>query len=202
MFTMSRWKVIATVVGVVLTVIGVIANVVTISQFGFYLWEPITNGSKIVRANPSARLESPSPTLTITATPTPVPPLDKQLEVALSVSSTSSRNEALFLVTQNAVLLRDYRTAIRAASSTPSRSAQAENLAFVVVCAIEDELYDLAAEAADKISVSSERDRLKIEVIESRKNATSDYKTRHEDVIISYVDRDSMNCFSSLAAQP
>ena len=202
MFTMSRWKAIKSVPAVALLVIGGIASVITITQFGFHLWEPIPSGSKDLSANPPDLLVSPSPTLTITATQTPVPPLDKQLEVALSVVAYSAQNKALYLVAQNAVLLRDYRSAIRAASATPSYSAQATNLAFVVACAIEDGLYDLAAEAADKVTVTSVQDRLKIEVIESRKKATTDYKTRHEDVIISQVDRESMACFSSLANQP
>ena len=185
-----------------LLVIGGIADMITITQHGFHVWDPITRGSNDVSTNLPNRPESPSPTAVATATPTPVPPLDKQLKVALSVASSSARNRALFLVAQNAVLLRDYRTATRAASVTPSSSAQAKNLAFVVGCAIEDGLYDLAAEAADKVKTTSVRDRLKIEVIESRKKSTTDYKTRHEDVIISQVDRESMACFSSLASQP
>ena len=100
-----------------------------------------------------------------------MPLLDRQLEEALSVTATAARNRALLIVAQDAVLARDYWTAIRAASASPSDSAQVENLTFVGRCAIEDGQYDFAAEAADKIRTNSARDSLKIEVIEARKRA-------------------------------
>ena len=199
---MSRWKEITAVSVVVLAVMGGIANTITISQFGFHLWEPITSSSKELNENPPDPLAVPNPTPTVSPTATPVTPLEKQLKLALSVDTYSVRDKALFLVAQNAVVLRDYRTAIRAASAAPTYSAQANSLAFVVGCAIEDGLYDLAAEAAGKVKTTSVRDRLKIKVIESRKKSTSDYKTRHEDVIVSLVDRESMTCFSSLSNMP
>ena len=189
---------------VVITGMSAIADAITISQFGFHLWEPFGSGSKTERPKSPGQSASPLPTIRVTATPTPVPPtrvtatptpvppLDRQLEEALSVSSTSARNVALFIVAQDAVLTRDYWTAIRAASATPWNSAQAKNLAFVVRCAIEDRLYVLAAEAADKIKTNSARDRLKIEVIEARRWSTS-------EILPSYVDRESMACFNSLS---
>ena len=177
---------------VLLMSIGVIADAITISQLGFHLWEPFGSGGRIERSTSSDQLAPPPPTLTITPTPTPVPPLDRQLEEALSVAGTSARNAALFIVAQDAVLTRDYWTAIRAASATPSTSAQAQNLAFVVRCAIEDRLYVFAAEAADRIKATSARDLLKIEVIEARRWATS-------EVLPSYADREAMACFSSLS---
>ena len=173
------------IVAVVLMAIGALADVITISQFGFHLWEPFENRTSVDRSTSLGQLASPVPTVTLTATPTPVPPLDRQLEEALSVSSSSARNVALLIVAQDAVLDRDYWTAIRAASATPSSSAQAKNLDFVVKCAIEDGLYDIAAEAAAKVKFTSDRDRLKIDVIEARRRATS-------DVMPSDVDRESM----------
>ena len=196
---MSRWKAIGPVLAVALLIIGLIADVVTIRQFGFHLWEPITNsGDKDGRGASPVQLPSPRPTLIVTATPTPIPPLDKQLEEALSVATTSVRNKALLLVAQNAVLLGDYLTAIKAASATPSSSAQATNLAFVVRCAIEDGLYDFAAEAADKVKVTSARDSLKVEVIEARGRTPLD-KGQPTDGTGSHADRESMACFGSPA---
>ena len=109
-----------------------------------------------------------------------------------TLPSTSARDFALLVVAQDAVLKKDYWTAIRAASATPSFSAQAKNLAFVVRCAIEDELYDLGAEAADRVKYRSDRDRLKIDVIEARKRATS-------EVVPLVANRESMACFSSVS---
>ena len=180
------------IVAVVLMAIGALADVITISQFGFHLWGLFENRTSVDRSTSLGQLTSPVPTVTLTATPTPVPPLDRQLEEALSVSSSSARNVALLIVAQHAVLDRDYWTAIRAASATPSSSAQAKNLDFVVKCAIEDGLYDIAAEAAAKVRFTSDRDRLKIDVIEARRRATS-------DVMPSDVDRESMDCFSSVS---
>lgn len=195
---MSNWRTIGSIVFGALLVIGGIADVVTIRQFGFHLWEPITGGTAEEGTTPPIQLAPPHPTPTGTATPTPVPPLSRQLEEALSVSSSSARSKALSLVAQNAVVLGDYRTAIRAASATPSSSAQAENLEFVVKCAIEDRLYNLAADAADEIKTTSSRDRLKIEVIEARRWAGVGDETRPRDVMRSDIDRNSMTCFDFL----
>ena len=185
---MTRGRVIWMVAIGLLMTLGGIADAITISQFGFHLWQPFDGGSNVERSESSSQLPSPRPTVAPTFTPTPIPPLDRQLKEALSVASSSSRNVALRIVAQDAVLTMDYWTAIRAASATPSSSAQANNLAFVVRCAIEDGLHDLAAVAANKIRSSSARDRLKIEVITARRQATS-------EVVPSSVDRESMACF-------
>ena len=87
------------------------------------------------------------------------------------------------------MLKRDYWTAIRAASASPSSSARAANLGFVVKCAIEDGLYDFAATAADKVPRTSDRDRLKINVIEARRRTTSTVEPVDGD-------RESMACLS------
>ena len=180
------------IVALVLMALGGLADVITISQYGFHLWEPFESSTSTKPSTSLGQSASPVPTIALTATPTPVAPLDRQLEEALSVASSSARNVALLIVAQNAVLKRDYWTAIRAAFATPSSSAQAKNLAFVVECAIEDGLYDTAAEAADKVKATSARDRLKIDVIEARRRATS-------EIVPSDVDRESMACFGSVS---
>lgn len=165
--------------------IGAIGGLITINYFVVDLVGLIRNGTSIDGStlpdglvephSLSERLTSEaSLTLTkSTVTPTPIPPLDKQLEEALSVSSSSARDKALSIVAQNAVFVRDYWTAITAASASPSSSAQAANLIFVGRCAIEDAKYNLAAEAADKIRTRSARDSLKIEVLEARKRVAT-----------------------------
>ena len=132
---------------------------------------------------------SPTPTAGPTATPTPVSPLHKQLEDALSMSYADNESEALLIVAQDAVLRMDYWTAIRAASATPYASEQAKNLGFVVRCAIEDGLYDLAAEAARNVTYSSESDQLKLLVIKARKQATHTVEPLENN-------RESMDCFN------
>lgn len=146
-----------------------------------------------------ATVSSPAPRPT--ASPTPLPPptptsvslLDKQLKEALSVSSSSSKGTALLVVAQHAVLVRDYVTAIKAAAATPYNYDQARHLAFVVRCAIEDELYDAAAEAANRVTYTSDRDKMKIEVIEARKRA---YSTSEPALSDAYrIGRVHMACF-------
>ena len=185
--------------------IATAAGVITIGQFGFHLWEPFGNRTSIESPVPPVTSTATTTpvvlpvTLTPTHTPTPVPPLDRQLEEALSVTRSSARSVALLIVAQDAVLERDYWTAIRAASATSSSSAQAKNLAFVVECAIEDSLYDFAAEAADKVKYTSDRDRLKINAIEARRRATSEATPIASEAMPSAVDRESMACFNSVS---
>lgn len=185
MNTMTNWKGIGTAVVGALLIVGALADCITISQFDFHLWEPLGIG---ISSDQSVVQEPKGPVSSATATPTPVPPLDRQLDEALSVDITSSQNSALFIVAQDAVLAKDYWTAIRAASATATNSAQAKSLAFVVRCAIEDGLYDLAAEAAGEIRITSDRDEAKIEVIKARRwEATG--------VVPSHLGRESMACF-------
>ena len=189
-------------VWIIATTIGAIAGVITIGQFCFNLWEPATDigdtrdsavlPTQLVVTRPISR-EIAVPTST--PTPTPMPPLDRQLREALSISSGSLRGDALLIVAQNAVLVKDYKTAIRAVSATPSEYTQAKSLEFVVRCAIEDGLYDLAAEAAAEVRSSSSRDRLKIEVIEARRWATTNDKTRFTETD-PVIDRNFMSCFN------
>ena len=166
------------ILSVVIVLLTAIAAVITIGQFVLHWWDlPFAGGSTSVppapaSAPPQRQRESPvpiavpilvptaTPTVGPTTTPTPVAHLNKQLEEALSVSKSSAKNKALLIVAQDAVLKKDYWTAIRAASATPYSSAQAKNLGFVVRCAIEDGLYDFAAEAANKVKYISDRDRL------------------------------------------
>ena len=173
-----------------LSIVGAIGGLITINYFVVDLAELIRNGTSIERPTllensvgpdsasgatatsteaTDTSTEAIATSTEATATPTPIPPLDRQLEEALSVNGKTARNRALRIVAENAVLVRDYWTAITAASASPSSSAQAENLTFVGRCAIEDGQYNFAAEAADKIHSSSDRDRLKIEVLEARK---------------------------------
>ena len=191
----TRVKAIASLVFISVTTI---AAVITIGQFVLHWDLPFGGSSTSVPASatpasPERQRESQVPTATSTvgptATPTPVAHLNKQLEEALSVGSSSARSEALLIVAEDAVLMRDYWTAIRAASATPYSSAQAKNLGFVVRCAIEDGLYDFAAEAASKVRYRSARDRLKIDVIEARRRTTSDLRPLDDD-------REAMACFS------
>ena len=191
----------------VIVLLTAIAAVITIGQFVLHWWDlPFAGGSTSVppapaSAPPQRQRESPvpiavpilvptaTPTVGPTTTPTPVAHLNKQLEEALSVSKSSAKNKALLIVAQDAVLKKDYWTAIRAASATPYSSAQAKNLGFVVRCAIEDGLYDFAAEAANKVKYTSDRDRLKLDVIEARRRATSKVEPLEGD-------REAMACFS------
>ena len=191
----------------VIVLLTAIAAVITIGQFVLHWWDlPFAGGSTSVppapaSAPPQRQRESPvpiavpilvptaTPTVGPTTTPTPVAHLNKQLEEALSVSTSSAKNKALLIVAQDAVLKKDYWTAIRAASATPYSSAQAKNLGFVVRCAIEDGLYDFAAEAANKVKYTSDRDRLKLDVIEARRRATSKVEPLEGD-------REAMACFS------
>ena len=71
---------------IVLMGVGAVADVITISQFGFHLWEPFGSSSSIERSTSPSQLVTPNPTVALTATPTPVSPLDRQLEEALSVT--------------------------------------------------------------------------------------------------------------------
>ena len=179
----------------VIVLLTAIAAVITIGQFVLHWWDlPFAGGSTSVppapaSAPPQRQRESPVPIVGPTTTPTPVAHLNKQLEEALSVSRSSAKNKALLIVAQDAVLKKDYWTAIRAASATPYSSAQAKNLGFVVRCAIEDGLYDFAAEAANKVKYTSDRDRLKLDVIEARRRATSKAEPLEGD-------REAMACFS------
>ncbi len=121
---MIRRKQLGTIVFIGLLIFGAIADFVTISRFDFHLWEPLGIGrspdQSVVPELPASKDQASS----ATATPTPVPPLGRQLEEALLVDIRSSQNTALFIVAQDAVLARDYWTAIRAASSTAWDSAQ------------------------------------------------------------------------------
>ena len=195
------------ILSVVIVLLTAIAAVITIGQFVLHWWDlPFAGGSTSVppapaSAPPQRQRESPvpiavpilvptaTPTVGPTTTPTPVAHLNKQLEEALSVSTSSAKNKALLIVAQDAVLKKDYWTAIRAASATPYSSAQAKNLGFVVRCAIEDGLYDFAAEAANEMKYTSDRDRLKLDVIEARRRATSKVEPLEGD-------REAMACFS------
>jgi len=192
---MTRPKTILATV-VLLAGLSAIADLITISQYDFHLWDPFVGNSSTDHSASPSRSASPRPALTLTATPTPtpVPPLDRQLEEALSVSGSSGRDAALFIATQDAVLTKDYWTAIRAAGASPSSSSQARSLGLVVRCAIEDGLYDLAAKAASKVRSPSSRDSLKIKVIDARRMADSEVATSS----VGRDNRRSMACFSSI----
>lgn len=97
---------------------------------------------------------------------------------------------------QHAVLALDYETAIRAADATPYNSQQSSSLSFVVRCAIEDGLYDMAAESASKIRYRSDRDKMIIEVIEARKREFSASEPSLSDA--NRIDRASMACFDEV----
>ena len=191
------------IASVAIALLTTIAAVITIGQLVLHWWDlPFGGGASVPPAPAPTQRQRESipaavpilvptvtPTVEPTTTPTPVAHLNRQLEEALSVALSSAQSEALFIVAQDAVLKRDYWTAIRAASATPYSSAQAKNLGFVVRCAIEDGLYDFAAEAADKVTYTSDRDRLKIDVIEARRRATSKVEPLEGD-------REAMACFS------
>lgn len=210
-------------ISIVVLVIATAAGVITIGDFFLDLWElfgsrtptsvdrpvslrrlalpvpsasPLTSSIPIPLVSPVlAPTPIPTPTPAATPTTTPVPPLGKQLEEALSVYYSTAQGKALRIVAEDAVLRNDYWTAIRAASATPSSSAQAENLAFVVACAIEDGSYDFAAEAADEVYTTTIGDRLKIDVIEARRRATSGATPVASEAMPSAADRESMACF-------
>ena len=181
---------------------GIFADYITVNESGLRLGNrttslrpsesPIPSGFSVPLASPIAYPVTSIPT----PTTTPIPPLDRQLEVALSVDYSGAQSDALRIVAEDAVLRMDYWTAIRAASATPYSSDQATNLAFVVACAIEDDLYDFASEAADKVRYTSNRDRLKVDVLKARRRATSEVTPVASEAIRSTVDRESMACFS------
>ena len=179
-------------------IVSILSGVDTLAQrvFPTLPRQSTTNTTKVVvNPTPQNLTASPRPGRIIvvsTPTPTPVIPLGRQLEDALSINSSTAQSNALLEVAQHAVLLGDYRTAIRAAAATSWPSNQGENLAFVVRCAIEDGFYDVASSAADRVESSSQRDSLKLEVIKATKEATS----TEETTPIS-VDRESMACFDT-----
>ena len=183
------------------TILGAIGS-------GFYLWDRNTDPESHLPAASSIPSPTTLPTPTVTPTPTiapiptpepsatPVPPLDKQLAEALSVESYAKRGEALLIVAQHAVLELHYETAITAASAIPSSSVQSKALSFVVSCAIEDGLFNFAAEAASQIESYASRDTQKIRVIEARKRVSSDAEPFLSEVTRFY--RSSMACFNDL----
>ena len=155
-------------------IVGFISGLITINnQSGGHLWDLSSFGISQV---------------TPTASPTSVPPLDRQLEEALTISGTTARNHALFIVAQDAVIKRDYWTAIRAADASPGDASEAQSLSFVARCAIEDGEYDTAAEAATRIGGDVVRNKIQLEVIAARKSAPSE-QTPYDG------DRENMNCF-------
>ena len=164
-------KRLAIAIVVAISFVGVIADMITIGQFGVHLWELPRREIRSVESVPTVQAAPQQPAITPTASPTPVPPLGRQLEEALAVSNSTARNEALFIVAQDAVIRSDYWTAIRAASASPSASYQARNLSVVVRCAIEDGKHDVAADAAAKKRNTTSRDQMRIEVISARKEA-------------------------------
>lgn len=183
------------VVGSVTFIAALITISFALDQCVINLWGPQSEGAGNARqATSSAEptLQAVTAEFVATPTPTPKPPLDKQLEQALSISNHGQRGIALFEVAKHAVLLADYWTAIRAASATPNTSTQAENLKFVTRCAIEDRLYDLAAEAANEIKHSTTRDQWKLRVVQARGTATPEPQTP----LPSRANRGSMACMA------
>ena len=138
----------------------------------------------VPQATPTA-----SPTKVPTASPTPVPPLDRQLEEALTVPSSTAKDSALFIVAQDAVIKMDYWTAIRAADASLGSTSEARSLSFVARCAIEDGEYDMAAAAAAKIESSTARSQMQLEVISARKSAPSAQASYSDD-------RENMDCLN------
>ena len=67
-----------------------------------------------------------------TATPKPVPPLDRQLKTAQSISEPLIRDAAYLDIVLQAIILRDYWTAIRVAEATSTTGTQARGLKFVL----------------------------------------------------------------------
>lgn len=182
--TMIRRIAIPAVVVVAFLILGGIADLISISRFGYHLWnlmDSSNSGEVKTSLDADSAQDTPSiPTPTTVATtaptptPTPIPPLGRQLEVAISISSRSERDDALLAVAQHAISKKDYWTAFRAADASPSTSAQARSLALVVRCAIQDKEYALAEHAANKIKARNYRDGMKREVIEARNPSTSE----------------------------
>ena len=108
-----------------------------------------------------------------TATPKPVPPLDRQLKTAQSISEPLIRDAAYLDIVLQAIILRDYWTAIRVAEATSTTGTQARGLKFVVKCAIEDRQYRDAEEAANRIDATNYHDQARREIIDARGSSTS-----------------------------
>ena len=177
---------------VIALLLGVIADLIAITLLGFEQGNPFGGTEMAQQTGTLNEFTTPIPTLGPTATPTPVPPLESQLREALSIDGKNARGLALLVVAQHAVLANDYWTAIRATSATPWKSEQAKNLRFVVRCAIEDGLYSLAADAAEKVKYDSNRDTLKVEVIEARRLATFEL----DRLPFEQASRETMSCFT------
>ena len=175
---------------VVIGIVGLIADMLTINQLGGHLWDLSRIGTRNEEMKPLTQVTPELPTIVPTSSPTPIPPLEEQLKDALAVSGSSSKNMALFKVVQHAVLLTDYWTAIRAADASPGSTAQSESLSFVVNCAIEDGKYNVASEAAARISYTSIRDQMRNKVIDARKSAQS-----VQIQSLASKDRTQMACF-------
>ena len=125
-----------------------------------------------------------------TLTPTPAGHLEDQLQDGLSVPQLADRSKALLLVAEDAVLHEDYWTAIRAADATPWGRDQAANLGFVVRCAIEDGLFNMASEAANRVRWAEPRSSLTVQVIAARKQATL-------KAVSVQANREALVCFDS-----
>ena len=107
------------------------------------------------------------PTLRPPATlpPTPTPSLERMLEAAKSLKTSSERDHALRIVAEAAVKESDYAVAIEAGAASPSSSGRSETLTFVARCAALEGMFTAAVKAADKIPVSSVHDSTKIEIL-------------------------------------
>ena len=62
-------------IAVVLAAVSVIADLITISQFDFHLWDPFVGSSSTEHSASPGQSASPRPTLVPTASPTPTPVL-------------------------------------------------------------------------------------------------------------------------------
>ena len=60
-------------IAVVLAAVSVIADLITISQFDFHLWDPFVGNSSTEHSASPGQSASPRPTVIPTATPSPTP---------------------------------------------------------------------------------------------------------------------------------
>lgn len=187
-------------------IFSIVASVITIGLFVFLVISVLRDSNNSAAAASPARsvslaqtplpeltstttTKSRTPTLAPSVTPTSSPSLVRDLEAARIIKNKRQRDQAYFNLTKNALVAGNYEMAIQAASESPSNLAQARSLILVINCAIDEELYDLADQAARKIKDDTNRDVRLSQVIKAGGSKPS--KTEP-----SKNNRESMDCLN------
>ena len=174
----------------ILTVIGASAGIVIIGIL-LVKMDPL----RIRTTSATSHLEGGSPRpeifLQVTqvplSTPTPIPPLGLHLKEALAHNDVDSRECALVKVAQDAVILTDYWTAIRAIGASRGIGKDLD-LFDIGECAVEDGKYLIASEIAVILENQSSQDELRSLITDARQSASL------PDVPSSPYNRQAMDC--------